>query len=137
MTDSILNSVKKLLGVDESYTVFDIDIMLHINSALSTLQQIGVGPVNGFMISDATPTWQDFLGDIPALNAAKTYVVLKTRLYFDPPQQSYVLTAMQEQIKELEWRLEVARSPILPVDPPVSVDPYVVYVLDGGGEYSE
>lgn len=137
MNDSILSSVKKLLGIDESYTVFDPDITLYVNAALATLQQIGVGPQNGFMITDASATWTDFLGDNPVLNPAKMYVVMRTRMSFDPPDQQHVAAAMQAQIKELEWRLEVARMPFLPVSPPVEVDPYVVYVLDGGGEHSE
>lgn len=108
MSDSILNSTKKVLGVDADYDVFDLDILMHINSVFPTLTQLGIGPVNGFMIEDADATWWDFLGDNPNLNSVKTYVYLRVRLLFDPPSTSFVITAMQEQIKELEWRLNVA-----------------------------
>ena len=124
MDDSILTSTKKILGVDETYTVFDLDIMTHINSAFSTLNQLGIGPVDGFMIEDATAVWSDFLGtNSPKLNAVKTYVYLRVRMLFDPPTTSYLINALNEQIKELEWRLNVI------VDPgPTTTD----FVLNGG-----
>lgn len=105
---SILTSTKKILGVDKDYTAFDLDIMTHINSSLSTLTQLGVGPEEGFMIEDDTATWDQLLVDQNKLNPVKTYVYLRTRLLFDPPTTSFVLTSMQEQVKELEWRLNVA-----------------------------
>ena len=124
MDDSILTSTKKILGVDETYTVFDLDIMTHINSAFSTLNQLGIGPVDGFMIEDATAVWSDFLGtNSPKLNAVKTYGYLRVRMLFDPPTTSYLINALNEQIKELEWRLNVI------VDPgPTTTD----FVLNGG-----
>lgn len=107
MGTSILTSTKKLLGIDESYTHFDQDIIVSINSCLSTLNQVGIGPVEGFSIEDSTAEWEDFIGDDNRLNLAKSYVYMKTRVVFDPPSTGFVLTALQEQIKEAEWRLNV------------------------------
>lgn len=112
MTNSILDSTKKILGIAPDYTVFDLDIMTHINSAFSTLEQLGVGPANGFMIEDSTAEWGDLLGTDPRLNSVKTYVYLRVRLLFDPPATSFVITAMQEQLREIEWRLNVSVEPI-------------------------
>lgn len=108
MSDSILNSTKKILGIEAAYTAFDLDVMTHINSVFLTLNQLGVGPVDGFMIEDETAQWGDFLGSNKNLNAVKTYVYLRVRLLFDPPTTSFTITALQEQLKELEWRLNVA-----------------------------
>lgn len=121
MAQSILTSVKKLLGLTEADTSFDIDVMLHINSVFSTLQQLGIGPVDGFMIEDATVTWDAFLGNDPKLSAVKTYVYLRTRLLFDPPSTSYVIDSMNKQIQELEWRLNVQREEVSWVDPMLPV----------------
>ena len=104
--DSILSSIKKLLGIDESYEHFDGDIIFHINSALMALTQIGVGPEEGFSISDKTATWNNFIGT-DKLESAKLYIFCKVRLGFDPPSSSFVLEAIERQAKELEWRLNV------------------------------
>lgn len=132
-TQSILGSVKKVLGIDSADTDFDVDIVMHINSAFATLQQLGVGPVEGFMIEDATPTWDLFLGTDPRLNNVKTYTYLRVRFVFDPPQTSFHLEAMKEQIREYEWRINAYREETGWVDP----DPEVIeeddLVLDGGG----
>ncbi len=105
MTDSILTSVKHVLGLTEEYTAFDIDVIMHINSALATLFELGIGPETGFQIEDADATWTEFLGATPTLNSVKTYVYLRVRLLFDPPATSYHLSSMKEQIDELQWRL--------------------------------
>ena len=110
--DSILTSIKKLLGIEETYTHFDTDIIIHINSALSDLTQIGVGPEEGFRISNSYTTWKDFTKDELRIENVKDYVYLKVRLIFDPPSSSYVLTAFDDRIKELEWRLNVAAESI-------------------------
>jgi hypothetical protein len=110
MSDSILTSTKKILGIDEDYTVFDVDITMHINSVLSTLNQLGIGPVEGFEIFDKTATWDQFLDDYKTLNAVKSYMYLRVRLLFDPPTTSYMITAMEKQILEQEWRLNVVRE---------------------------
>lgn len=123
METSILKSTKKILGIAEDYTVFDYDIITHINTAFSTLTQLGVGPDQGFMIEDETPTWTDFIGDDIQYNAVKTYVFLRVRMLFDPPQTSYLISAMNEQIKELEWRLNVHRETTEWVDPDPDLRP--------------
>ncbi|QJD49589.1 virion structural protein [Gordonia phage Secretariat] len=110
MSESILDSTKKILGIDAEYDAFDMDIIMHINSALSTLNQLGLGPEEGFMIQDSSEEWGDLLEEDMRLNSIKTYVYLKVRIIFDPPSTSFVLTAMQEQIKELEWRLNTYRE---------------------------
>lgn len=106
--ESILTSVKKMLGIAEEYEHFDADIIMHINSALMILTQIGVGPAEGFMIEDATSTWTDFLGNEPTMEAAKSYVHHKVRLMFDPPQSGPVIESINRTVNELEWRLNVA-----------------------------
>ena len=117
MIPSILNSVKKNLGIAETYDVYDADISLYINGVFSTLNQLGVGPVDGFFIEDDTATWEEFLGTDPRLNDVKTYVTLRVRMLFDPPQTSYAQTAMGEQIKEHEWRLNARREETMWTDP--------------------
>lgn len=115
--DSILTSTKKLLGIAEDYKHFDVDIIIHINSALMVLTQLGVGPSAGFAIEDETSTWDEFIGDdITKLQMVKSYVVLKVRLLFDPPQSSAHIDAITRQISEFEWRLYMES------DPPLSDD---------------
>ena len=107
MQESILVSVKKLLGIAPEYEVFDTDIILHINSALSVLTQLGIGPSKGYMIRDANDLWSDFVKDDPRQELLKVYVYLRVRLIFDPPSSSSVIEAINNQIKEYEWRLTV------------------------------
>lgn len=128
--ESILTSVKKNLGLVESYTVFDDDIVMHINSALATLNQIGIGPEDGFAIVDKTTTWSAFIGSNKKYNEVKSYVTLKVRLIFDPPTTSFLLEAIKEQIVQYEWRLNVVREATEWVDP--DPDPITETVLDGG-----
>jgi hypothetical protein len=110
METSILNSIKKILGIAEDYTAFDEDIITHINTAFSTLTQLGVGPREGFMIEDEGAVWTDFIDDRIQFNSVKTYVYLRVRMLFDPPSTSYLITAMENQIRELEWRLNTFRE---------------------------
>ena len=105
--ESILTSVKKMLGITEEYTIFDADIITHINSVFSTLYQIGVGPKEGFSIESSTATWSDFVSDESRLKFVKSYVYLKVRMLFDPPLTSSVLTSMENMASEYEWRLLV------------------------------
>ena len=121
MEDSILNSTKKILGVSEDYTVFDLDITTHINAAFSILHQLGI-PADGFFIEDETATWSSIPDIIPSqLHLIKTYVYLKVRYLFDPPTTSFLLTATDNQINEYEWRLNVSRENILyPLEPEVA-----------------
>ena len=109
--DSILTSVKKMLGIPEDYEQFDMDIIMHINSVLMILTQLGVGPEEGFAIADKTDEWDDFIGDNVLLELVKSYVYLKVRLIFDPPQSSSVIEAMNRQISEFEWRINVEVDP--------------------------
>lgn len=102
---SILTSTKKLLGILGDYEEFDVDIIININSAFMTLHQLGVGPKECFTISGSEETWDEFFEGRTDLEAAKTFVYLKTRLAFDPPTTSFVLSSMENQIKELEYRL--------------------------------
>lgn len=106
--DSILTSIKKLLGIDEFYDHFDEDIIMCINSAFSVLNQLGIGPQEGYVITDSTQTWTDFFGDRKDIELIKTYVYMKTRLIFDPPSSSSVIEAFNKQISEFEWRLNVS-----------------------------
>ena len=120
-SNSILNDVKKTLGLAPDYNVFDQEVITHINSVLMTLTQLGVGPVNGFMIQDETATWTDFIDDI-RYNGIKSYIYMKVRLIFDPPQLGYVIDAFKAQIQELEWRINVMREEIVhPTPPPVVI----------------
>lgn len=133
MSDSILTSTKKILGIDESYTAFDVDIILHINSVFTTLEQLGIGPPTGFVIEDDTAVWDDFLGvEANMYSAVKTYVYLRVRMLFDPPGTSYHISAIENQIKELEWRLTVRRDADTWVDPTIPVEEDDVFVLEGG-----
>lgn len=105
--ESILTSIKKILGIDEFDTSFDTDLIIHINSSLMILNQLGVGPENGFVIYSKEETWNDFLNDDSSIEAVKTYVGLKVKLMFDPPTSSFVTDSYKEMIKELEWRINV------------------------------
>ena len=106
--ESILTSIKKLLGIDEEYKQFDTDIIIHINTVLMGLTQIGVGPEEGFAITDEYSTWEDFIGDKPYLNSVKSYMYLRVRFLFDPPLSSAALDSMKKLADEFEWRLQVA-----------------------------
>lgn len=108
--DSILDSIKKLLGITKEYKHFDPDIIMHINSAFFTLNQLGVGPDEPFKIEDNSDTWDDFVSG-QDVEAIKSYIGLKVRTLFDPPTNSSLLSAMNEQIKEFEWRLNVQVDP--------------------------
>lgn len=103
--DSILTSIKKLLGVAEDYTLFDPDIVIHINTAFMNLLQLGVGPEEGFSINGSEAEWSDFTGTRADIEAIKSYIYLKVRLIFDPPQTGYLIDAINKQILEYEWRL--------------------------------
>jgi hypothetical protein len=127
---SILTDTKKILQISDEYTAFDPDIIMHINSVFTILNGIGLGPEEGFDISDETAEWTDFLGDDKRLNSVKTYVYLRVRLLFDPPQTSFLIASIEKQYQELEWRLSVQRESSAWISPePESLED-VVY--DGG-----
>lgn len=106
--DSILTSIKKTLGPTEDYTHFDPDLILHINSVLAILTQVGVGPENGFRIESKMETWDEFLPEAPYLDFVKSFVSIRVKLLFDPPQTSALLEALKQQAEELLWRIQVA-----------------------------
>lgn len=119
MTDSILLTIKKMLGIPAEDTAFDEDLIVNINSAMMVLQQLGVGPDEVFTIEDASARWADLLVDPAMYAATKTYIYLKAKLAFDPPTTSFHLNAVNQQISELEWRLNVqVPIPVEPVVPP-------------------
>lgn len=105
--DSILISIAKLLGMEADYTYFNPDVIMHINTVLLSINQLGVGPPEGFSITDTTETWSSLVGDRKDIDAIKTLIYMKVKLLFDPPTSSYVLESMERQITELEWRIKV------------------------------
>lgn len=111
MEESVLKTVKKILGIEPTYDEFDIDIITHINAVFVVLQQLGVGPKTGFMITGDTEKWTDFIEDTTVLNMVKSYMYAKVRMAFDPPVQSGVKESLNEIIKEYEWRLNAAVDP--------------------------
>jgi hypothetical protein len=117
MIPSILTSTKKALNLDPTYTVFDEDIILMINAVFGTLNQLGVGPEVGFQIEDSTKNWDSYLGGDPRQNDIKAYMFLRVRQLFDPPATSFLITAINDQIKELEWRINERREGTQWVDP--------------------
>lgn len=125
MEQSILNSTKKVLQIGADDASFDLDILTHINSAFSTLTDLGVGPLGGFAIEDDTTLWAEFLpsvDDLPTLSKVKTFVFLHTRLHFDPPNTSFLLESMNKQIEQCLWRISTRREATDWVDP----DPVLV-----------
>jgi len=111
MQESILTSIKKLLGITEEYAHFDDDIIMHINTVFMILMQLGVGPDNGFSITDDSAVWSDFLSSQKQLEAVKTYMYLRVKMMFDPPQSGTVTQSTENLIKELEFRLNVEVDP--------------------------
>lgn len=107
MQSSILLTIKQMLGIPSEYTVFDDELVVFINSVLSALHQLGVGPENGFAISGENEQWDEYIGDSQLYENVKTYIYLKVRMMFDPPSSSYVLEAFKNQASEIEWRIYV------------------------------
>ncbi len=105
--ESILTSIKKLLGITEDYKHFDDDLIMHINSVFMILNQLGVGPKEGFYIEDDSAYWEDYISDPVKLQAVKSYIHLKVRLIFDPPASSVIMECYKQMINELEWRLNI------------------------------
>ena len=116
MDSSILQSVKQMLGIYEQETAFDVELVMHINSVFSILNQLGVGPDDGFMITGDTETWDEFLTashvDPKKIQMVKSYVYQKTKIIFDPPSTGVLNEALERQIKEMEWRLFIQADPI-------------------------
>ena len=114
MQDSILMTIRKLVCGNPYADHFDTDLLVHINACFSILNQLGVGPENGFVVTDETQSWSSYIADNYILNMVKTYVTLKVKKIFDPPLTSSVLEAMDKEISQLEWRLNVAVDPVKP-----------------------
>ena len=114
MQDSILMTIRKLVCGDPYADHFDTDLLVHINACFSILNQLGVGPESGFVVTDETQSWSSYVADNRTLNMVKTYVTLKVKKIFDPPLTSSVLEAMDKEINQLEWRLNVAVDPVKP-----------------------
>jgi hypothetical protein len=131
---SILDSTKKVLGFDSDYTAFDPDVTMHINTAFFSLQQLGVGPADGFLIEDKTTTWDQFVPQQKMSAAVKTYVYLRVRMLFDPPATSFALDAITKQITELEWRLNVEAENMIKPNPEIVVQTQVILPAAPGGE---
>lgn len=112
MQDSILMTIRKLVCGNPYADHFDTDLLVHINACFSILNQLGVGPENGFVVTDETQSWSSYIADNYILNMVKTYVTLKVKKIFDPPLTSSVLEAMDKEISQLEWRLNVAVDPV-------------------------
>lgn len=108
LSESILDSIKKMIGILSQDTNFDVDIIIHINGAFTTLRQLGVGPEEGYAIKSAENKWSEFITDESRLDSVKTYVYLKVKTVFDPPLNASLMESFQSTIKELEWRLNVA-----------------------------
>lgn len=104
----ILTNIKKLLGITKEDTSFDTDVLININSAFTTLRQLGIGPSEGFRITGYDEEWDEFISDDEMLDSVKTYIYLKVKLVFDPPLNASLLESFERQIKELEWRLNVS-----------------------------
>jgi hypothetical protein len=109
--ENILDSIKKLMGIDETDITFDQELIMHINSVFMVLNQLGVGPVDGFKIYSNEETWSDFIINRLDMESIKSYVYLKVRLLFDPPQNSFLVESINKQIQEYEWRLNVQVEP--------------------------
>lgn len=107
MEQNILKSTKKVLGVHPDDPAFDLDLMMHVNAVFSTLQQLGVGPAEGFMIEDGDEEWGAFLDNTVLLNQSKIYMFLSIKIIFDPPASSFALDALKDQREEKAWRLQV------------------------------
>ena len=105
MSESILNTIKVMLNVEDDCDAFDTEIIAYINSALFTLSQFGIGPEEGFSITGPIELWSDYITSEKNLTAVQTFIKLKVQLLFDPPSNSFVVDAINKQIEELGWRL--------------------------------
>lgn len=125
MENSILLSVKNAASIDNDETIYDAELLLHINSAFMILRQLGVGPETPFIVDDYDATWDSFTTDENILPLVRSYVSLKTRLLFDPPTSSALETALQNTIAEYEWRLNI------------EADKYDIKEVDNSGEHCD
>jgi hypothetical protein len=129
--DSILDSVKKVLGFDPEYEAFDIDVLMFTNSSFGTLQQLGVGGDSGFMISDNTTLWSQYVTSISYLGLVKAFIYMSVRLAFDPPATSFTIGAIEHQLEQLAWRINAAVEAENPPSDPFAVAA-IEEIVDGG-----
>lgn len=108
--ESILETIKKLIGISKDYTHFDDDLIIHINSAFSALRQIGIGPQSGFIITGYDETWEDFIESEQAIPIVKSYIFFKTKFSFDPPTAGTTKESYEKMLSEYEWRLLVEKE---------------------------
>jgi hypothetical protein len=118
--DSILDAVKKVLGFDPDYTAFDLDIIIHINSAFGSLLQLGVSNDITFVITDNTTLWETYTANLGMLNLVKQYIYLSVKLAFDTPGTSFAIDAIKDQLAKLEWRINILAEEISPPSVPGS-----------------
>lgn len=107
MQNSILLTIKQMLGIPSEYSVFDEELIVYINTVIAALRQLGVGPENGFAITGENDSWEDYIGDTSMYENVKSYIYLKVRMMFDPPSSSFVLEAFKNQAAEIEWRIYI------------------------------
>lgn len=107
MQESILLTIKQMLGIPSEYSVFDEELVVYINTVIAALRQLGVGPENGFAITGENESWEDYIGDTSMYENVKAYIYLKVRMMFDPPSSSFVLEAFKNQAAEIEWRIYI------------------------------
>ena len=112
MEESILKTIKQLIGCPDDFEQFDLDLTIHINSAFAALTQLGVGPKEGYRITGPDNVWSEFEEDTQKSSLIKDYVYIKTRLLFDPPTSSALMDSLKEQLKEMEWRLHIMYYPV-------------------------
>ena len=112
MEESILKTIKQLIGCPDDFEQFDLDLIVHINSAFATLTHLGVGPKEGYRITGADNVWSEFEDDAQKLSLIKDYVYIKTRLLFDPPISGSLMDSLKEQLNEMKWRLYMLYDPI-------------------------
>ena len=112
MEESILKTIKQLVGCPDDFEQFDMDLTIHINSAFATLTQLGAGPKEGYRITGVDNVWSEFEDDPQKLSLIKDYVYVKTRLLFDPPTTGSLMDSLKEQLKEMEFRLYILYYPI-------------------------
>lgn len=128
--DSILDSIKAQLGLEPDYDAFDNEIVIHVNSVFLILNQLGVGPAYPFYITGRTETWDEFFGDNIPILLVKSYMYLKVKILFDPPNSGVLHEALERQIEEFEWRLNVqAETP--------AYDGFIDGDLEGGDDYDD
>lgn len=115
---SILDTIKQMLGIESTDVSFDKDLIIFINSALMVMAQLGVGPSEGFLITSKDNTWTELLGDRKDLNSVQAAIYLRVRLIFDPPQNSFLVAAIEKQIQEYDWRIEAWHNPVVIIEEP-------------------